>query len=65
MTALYSTGWKSFFIYFFVHFCGNPGSKVASGVRDSNPPPSDLQPDAMTIRHTLLFLYIVNFKLIT
>jgi len=35
---------------FFVHFCGNPGSKVARGVGDSIPRPSDLQPDAMTIR---------------
>jgi len=38
------------FIYFFVYFCGNPGSKVARGVGDSNPRPSDLHPDAMTIR---------------
>jgi len=51
--------WLEIIIYlfiFFVHFCGNPGSKVARGVRvdqpcrDSNPRPSDLQPDAMTLR---------------
>jgi len=44
-----------FLFIFFEHFCGNLGSKVARGVRvdqpcrDSNPRPSDLQPDAMTI----------------
>jgi len=45
-----------FLFNFFVHFYGNPGSKVAKGVRvnqpcrDLNPRPSDLQPDAMTVR---------------
>jgi len=56
MTDTFKSWRKSFFIYFFVHFCGNPGSKVARGVRvnqpcrDSNHRPSGLQPDAMTIR---------------
>jgi len=57
------------YLFFFVHFCGNPGSKVARGVRvdqpcrDSNPRPSNLQPDAMTIRprrHCQAPLYASN-----